>query len=209
MMGAKSTSIMPVVSKLFCSASEVILAVRNRPHVVSGGGFVVTSFINQKLVFEVDGCGVLGKKEELILKDADGNALLLIRRKGGMVEALSISRRWNGYKYNFDGSPELVFCLRDPNFSCLKNSTIKISLQSKQCTNKEFEIMGYFPDRDCSIVEQSSGIVIAQVGIGKELKHVTKSRDLYHVVIKPGIDQAFVFGVIAILDYIYDGSTRC
>lgn len=35
------------------------------------------------------------------------------------------------------------------------------------------------------------------------------SKDLYHVVIKAGVDQAFVVGVIATLDYIYAESTRC
>lgn len=48
-----------------------------------------------------------------------------------------------------------------------------------------------------------------QVGVREEVEEVMASNDLYHVVVKPGIDQAFVFGVIAILDYIYDGSTRC
>lgn len=43
----------------------------------------------------------------------------------------------------------------------------------------------------------------------KEVEKVMAGKDLYQVVVKPGIDQAFVFGVIAILDYIYDGSTRC
>lgn len=33
--------------------------------------------------------------------------------------------------------------------------------------------------------------------------------DFYHVVVKPGMDQAFVFGVIAILDHIYGESTDC
>lgn len=36
-----------------------------------------------------------------------------------------------------------------------------------------------------------------------------ETKDLYHVVVKPGIDQAFVVGVIAVLDYIHNGSTRC
>lgn len=53
------------------------------------------------------------------------------------------------------------------------------------------------------------GCLIAQVGVKKEVEKVMAGRDLYQVVVKPGIDQAFVFGVIAILDYIYDGSTRC
>lgn len=43
----------------------------------------------------------------------------------------------------------------------------------------------------------------------KEVPGLMRSNDLYHVVVQPGIDQAFVFGVIAILDYIYGESTRC
>lgn len=35
------------------------------------------------------------------------------------------------------------------------------------------------------------------------------SKDIYYVSIKPGIDQAFVVGVIAILDNIYGESTSC
>lgn len=46
-----------------------------------------------------------------------------------------------------------------------------------------------------------------QIGV-KELV-LMGSKDLYHVVVTPGIDQAFVFGVIGILDYIYGESTRC
>ncbi|GAA0139380.1 hypothetical protein LIER_00937 [Lithospermum erythrorhizon] len=210
-MTAKSSMIVPVIGKLFCSPSEIILVVRNRPQVVNGGGFVVTNpKKNHKIVFMVDGCGVLGKKEEVILKDADGTKLLIIRRKGGIVEAVSLYKRWNGYKYNLSGSSqELVFCLKDPKPSCLnKNSPIKISIRSNACSNlRDFEIVGYFPDRDCTIVEQSTGIVVAQVGVRKEVGQVMTNKDLYHVIIKPGIDQAFVFGVIAVLDYIYDGST--
>lgn len=46
---------------------------------MNGGGFVVTD-CSQKVVFRVDGSGVLGKKVELLLKDSNGDALLLIRR---------------------------------------------------------------------------------------------------------------------------------
>ena len=37
--------------------------------------------LSQNVVFRVDGCGILGKKEKLILRDGDGSELLLIRRK--------------------------------------------------------------------------------------------------------------------------------
>jgi uncharacterized protein YxjI len=48
-----------------------------------------------------------------------------------------------------------------------------------------------------------------QVGINKEVEKLMENKDLYHVVVKPGMDQAFVFGVIATLDYIYGESTYC
>lgn len=79
-MATTINSNMAVVSKVFCSSSEVVLVVRRRPHVVNGGGFIVTNCA-QNVVFKVDGCGILGKKEELILKDSYGHDLLLIRKK--------------------------------------------------------------------------------------------------------------------------------
>ena len=80
-MGTRANTI-PIVNKTYCSSSQVVLVVRRRPHVTNGGGFVVTD-CNQKVIFRVDGCGILGTKDELILRDGDGNgdALLLIRRK--------------------------------------------------------------------------------------------------------------------------------
>lgn len=75
-----TTNMTPIVSKMYCSPSQVVLVVRRRPHVISGGGFVVTD-CSQKVIFRVDGCGILGTKEELMLRDGDGDALLLIRRK--------------------------------------------------------------------------------------------------------------------------------
>lgn len=48
-----------------------------------------------------------------------------------------------------------------------------------------------------------------QVGVSKEVEKMMEIKDLYHVVVKPGIDQAFVVGVIAVLDNIYGESTYC
>ena len=55
----------------------------------------------------------------------------------------------------------------------------------------------------------SGCLIYTQVGVNKEVEKLMESKDLYHVVVKPGIDQAFVFGVIAILDNIYGESTYC
>ncbi|KAF3625079.1 Protein LURP-one-related 16 [Capsicum chinense] len=200
-----------VVSKVYCSNSEVVLVVRSRPPVVNGGGFIVTNNYTQNVVFKVDGCGILGKKNEVILKDGDGHDLLLIRKKGGVIEALSMQKKWRGYSKDFEGCEKLVFCLKEPNNnSCFfKKMPIKVSIESNDYKNqKNFQIAGCFPDRACSIVD-SNGNVIAKVGSRKEVQQVMPSKDVYIVTIKAGVDQAFVIGVIAILDYLYDGSTKC
>lgn len=94
-MGGKATNGgMAIISKLYCSASQVVLGVRRRPRVINGGGFVVTD-CSQKVVFKVDGCGVLGTKGELIVRDGDGSALLLIRRK---VNTLNFLRNLSNVK---------------------------------------------------------------------------------------------------------------
>lgn len=117
-----------------------------------------------------------------------------------MVQALSIHNKWKGYSYDYQGSPKPVFTLRDPKHSCFSIiGSIRISVQPGNCY---FDVKGYFPDRDCGIID-STGNVIAQV------KEWIGSRDIYKVMIKPSVDKAFVFGVIAVLDYIYGESTSC
>ncbi|KAK6944731.1 LURP-one-related [Dillenia turbinata] len=202
---ARKADNMPIVSKIFCSSMPVLLVVRIRPPVVNGGGFVVTD-CSQKTLFKVDDCGMVGAKGELILRDGNGEALLRIRRKGGMLEAVSIHRKWKAFSFNYDGSEKLIFSLKEPNLVCPTDSNIKISVEPR-ISNKEwdFEISGSFPNRTCSIIDHK-GDNIAQVGVEEQLP---PSKDIYNVMTKPGADQAFVFGVIAILDYIYGESTRC
>ncbi|KAM7277184.1 hypothetical protein ACFE04_019050 [Oxalis oulophora] len=212
--------LMPLISKMYCSSSEELFVVRRRPTVVSGGGFVVTD-CSQKVIFKVDGCGVLGTKGELVLRDGNGDALLIIRRKGGFIEALSIQKKWRGYTFDFEGFEKLVFTLKEPipiSNSCLatNNNPIRISTESPSTSSNNnihdsnyFKIKGKFPERECTIVDSRSNIV-AQVGVKEEVSELMKtSKDLYHVVVKQGIDKAFIFGIIAVLDYIYGESTRC
>lgn len=79
-MGARSSqTVDPVLSRRYSSESETVLVVRRRPPMVNGGGFVVSNS-KQVVVFRVDGCGVLGTKGKLLLRNGDGNDLLLIRK---------------------------------------------------------------------------------------------------------------------------------
>ncbi|CAL1413902.1 unnamed protein product [Linum trigynum] len=196
-----------IISKQYCSPEQVVLTVRQRPQTVTGGGFVVTEDPTQKVVFRVEGCGVLGSQGELMVRDGDGDALLLIRRKGGVVQALlSINRKWKGYSFDYEGIKKLVFKLKEPN-SCLgRTSAIRISTEPRRSGGGDwdFEVRGRFSDKSCSIVDHL-GRIVAQIGVEKGMR----SLDVYYVVVKPGVDQAFVFGVIAVLDNIYGESTTC
>ncbi|KAJ7955997.1 LURP-one-like protein [Quillaja saponaria] len=205
-----NTNMIPIISKVYCSSAQIVLVVRRRPHVISGGGFVVTESSSQKVVFRVDGCGIRGAKGDLILRDGDGDALLFMRRKKGTVEALSIYRKWKGYTLDYEGTKKPVFTLKEPNSFLVKNNPVRIATEPRVISSKhwDFEIKGYFPEKACSIVD-SMGNTVAQVGMMKEVEKLMEIKDVYHVVVKPGIDQVFVFGVIAILDYIYGESTHC
>lgn len=193
------------VSKLYSSPTQTRLVVRKRPHVTNGGGLVVTDFTSQKEVFRVDGFGILGTKGELIVRDADGDALIFIRRKSETIEALSIYRKWKAHT-----AEKLVFCLKEPNCFLVQNNGIKIYTKPRVGSNKgwDFEIKGCFPEKHGSIVD-SMGNFVAQVGIAKDEETLVTSKDLYQVMVKPGVDQAFVVGVISILDYIHGESTSC
>lgn len=74
------TRIAPVVSKIYCFSSQTTLLVRQRPRIVNGGGLVVMN-PDQNVVFSVDGCGILGIKGELVLRDGGGAPVLFIHKK--------------------------------------------------------------------------------------------------------------------------------
>lgn len=79
--------------------------------------------------------------------------------QGGMVEALSIYKKWKCYSLDYEGSRKLVFSLREPNSCLVKNNAIRIFTRNR---GRDFKISGCFPDKCCSIVD-SKGNEVAQV----------------------------------------------
>nr|BAK06914.1 predicted protein [Hordeum vulgare subsp. vulgare] len=204
-MGAH-TLLTPVVSKIFCSSLQAVLLVRRRPPAVTGGGFVVTDR-EQRVVFSVDGCGIIGAAGQLVVRDADGTAILFIHKKGGVVQALSVHNRWRGYLMDYGEPSKPVFSLQDPKpvLSCAAGD-VRVTVEPKAGRKRhwDYEVTGSFAHRACA-VKSRGGHVVAQIGV----KGMMAGRDFYHVVVQPGYDQAFVIGVIAILDNMNGESTRC
>ncbi|XP_064950845.1 protein LURP-one-related 6-like [Musa acuminata AAA Group] len=198
-----ATILLPIVSKTFCSNSQTVLMIRKRPRNINGGGFVVMN-INQHIVFAVDGCGVLGVGGECVIRDGDGNSLLVIRRKGGVLQALSFNDQWRGYLMDYELPSKLVFSLQEQKSRIMMNSTTRIYIEPKKNRSWDFEVRGSFLERAC-IIRDRRGNVVAEVG----KKEMMASKEFYFVVVQPSYDQAFVVAVIAILDYINGESTRC
>ncbi|BAF11071.2 Os03g0179700 [Oryza sativa Japonica Group] len=202
-MGAYA-ALTPVVSKIFCSSSQAVLMVRRRPPTVNGGGFVVTDR-DQRVVFSVDGCGIIGASGQLIVRDGDGTAILFIHKKGGVVQVLSINNWWKGYLMDYGEPSKLVFSFQDPKPVLCMNGDVRVAVEPKgRKRHWDYEVIGSFSQRACT-VRSRAGHVVAQIGV----KGMLAGKDFYHVVVQPGYDQAFVVGVIAILDNIHGESTRC
>ena len=91
---------------------------------------------------------------------------VLCELQGGFVQALSICKKWKGY-YDYEGYERSIFSIKEPNQnSCFPTSNaVRVSIEPKVVgRNKDwnFEVKGYFPDKNCSIVD-SFGNVVAQV----------------------------------------------
>ncbi|KAF3783709.1 LURP-one-related 16 protein [Nymphaea thermarum] len=190
----------PVLSKQFCSISQTTFSVRKRPRAVQGGGFVVTNCSGLDLAFRTEACAGLGVKGELVLRDSNGIALFLVRKK-----AVSFHRQWRAYSLDYEGTEKLIFCVKEPLLCFAKKCSLKVQLAASSFNSWDFEISGSFIDRQCTITDHR-GKLVAEIRAQNKAGTLV-SKDLYYVIVQPGFDQAFVFGIIAILDNIYEGST--
>ncbi|CAD6202347.1 unnamed protein product [Miscanthus lutarioriparius] len=202
-MGAYTT-IAPVVSKIFCSSSHAVLMVRRRPPTVNGGGLVVTNQ-DQRAAFSVDGCGIIGVSGQLIVRNGDGSAILFIHKKEGVVQALSVNNWWRGYLSDYGEPSKLVFSLQDPKPVLCMKGDVRVTVEpNRRKRHWGYKVTGSFVQRSCAI-KNRAGQVVAQIGA----KGMMAGRDFYQVVVQPGYDQAFVVGIIAILDSMHGESTSC
>ncbi|GLJ31667.1 hypothetical protein SUGI_0636310 [Cryptomeria japonica] len=198
----QSSAIMrPVVSKKFCSTSHKVFTVRKRPCTINGGGFVVMDSHQGNEVFRVDGCGP-AVKDHALLKDSKGNHILSLKRKVGILQVFSLGEQWKGFVPDeMEGLMKPLFKASSSSpINCFANNSVKVSLIESNNSGKgwEFEILGSFSERACTIYDKSQAIV-AEVSMNKTRKDSIQSKDVYSVEVQAGFDQAFVFGLIAVL----------
>ncbi|RCV46068.1 hypothetical protein SEVIR_9G507000v4 [Setaria viridis] len=138
---------------------------------------------DQRAVFSVDDCGIIGTSGQLIVRDGDGNAILFIHKKGGVVQALSVNNWWRGYLTNYGEPSKLVFSLQDPKPVLCMKGDVQVTVEPKERNRHwDYEVTASFVQRSCAI-KNRAGHVAAQNGV----KGMLAGRDLYQVVVQPGL----------------------
>lgn len=187
-----------VVDDKFCTDSAMALTVWKKSLVLSCSGFTVYDPIGN-LVFRVDNyCS--HPKNEVLLMDAAGTALLTMRRK-----RLSLHNEWQGFLGEFQDSQKPLFVVkRAPSLLITTNKLAEVYVgvptKSKQNPHSHYHIEGCYAKRSFTILN-SCGDVVAEVK-PKQVRTagIKLGGDVFNLVVWPGYDQAFIMGLIVILD---------
>nr|ADE76445.1 unknown [Picea sitchensis] len=184
----------------FRSNSPITFTVRKMPPVSSSGGSIVIQDSEGSAKFIFEGSA---------LKDSDGNLILTVKPKEGiMANLLGIMANLLGIMQNLPGQKQWEASLKDHSellftlkYSGPKNS-IKVSLtNSKRC---DYEIeKGSLEKDNFTISDMSGGIrrIAAEVNRNYFLGDI-KIKSTYDVEVEPGYDQAFIFGLVAVLEQL-------
>ncbi|KAH9314013.1 hypothetical protein KI387_022640 [Taxus chinensis] len=184
---------LPVVGIEFCSSLLAMWTVRKKPLVFSGGGFIVTNSCTGQIIFRVDGRGS-SLKHRVILMDAVGKPLLSLHRK-----VLSVCNRWDGFCGEKCDGQKPIFSVRK-SLIFNKNEVAEVFVGSKAKKKRpDYKVEGTYRERYCRIYSGSNTIV-AEVKRKFGTCNVMLSKDVFSVVVNAGSDQAFIMGLIVILD---------
>lgn len=188
------------IDNKFCKDSAMAFTVWMKSLVFSCSGFTVYD-PSGNLVFRVDNyCS--DPKNEILLMDDRGMALLTIRRK-----RLSLHNEWQGFLGEFQDAQKPLFVMRRaPSLLLPTNNLGEVYLgafdKSKQKQDSDYHIEGCYAERSFTIFN-SSGNLVAE-GKPKQVRsdQIKLGGDVFNLSVQPGYDQAFVMGLIIILDQI-------
>uniref|UniRef100_A0A0C9S982 TSA: Wollemia nobilis Ref_Wollemi_Transcript_8676_899 transcribed RNA sequence n=1 Tax=Wollemia nobilis TaxID=56998 RepID=A0A0C9S982_9CONI len=175
----------------FCSDSTTIFTVWKKSLLFNSKGFTVFD-ASGNLVFRVDNYAS-NACNEIELMDHAGNVLITLRRK-----RFSMRNRWEAFRGD----------LRKPTFTLTKSSRFSNKITANVFMNAggqrkqwDYQIQGGFSKPSCTVFS-ASGDVIAEVKRKEAKSNVMLGDDVFSLVVQPGADQAFVMGLVIILDQI-------
>ncbi|KAG6658609.1 protein LURP-one-related 5-like [Carya illinoinensis] len=188
-----------IVDEKFCYPEETHLTARKTSVFFPGDGFVVYD-PHGEFLFRHDSYGPDSRpKDELVLMDRSGKCLLTLLRKKP-----SLHQRWEGYRGEKAEHQDPIF--RVSRSSIIGRSRLVVEVHGD--ADKEYQIEGSFPHRCCTIykfyAENTSREPVAEIKRKVDPSTgVMLGKDVFLLCLKPGVDSAFVMGLVLILDQMY------
>ncbi|GLJ13714.1 hypothetical protein SUGI_0218840 [Cryptomeria japonica] len=148
-------------------------------------------------------------KHQLLLMDASGNPILLLRRK-----VMSLHHGWEGFfvynEENRDGSEKLrVFTMKRSSIMSARTSVdVFLTSSNTKCLRGQcdYHIEGSFRKRSCAIYNRSR-VMVAQVR-RKESCEMLMEKDVFSVEIYRGFDPVLIMSWIVVVDHINSEDLR-
>ncbi|KAL4318866.1 hypothetical protein GQ457_18G006330 [Hibiscus cannabinus] len=179
------------------TGEEAVLTVWKKSLLFNCNGFTVFD-CKGDLVFRVDNY-MQGNKGEILLMDADGNALLTVRRK-----KRSLGDNWLVY----EGETTL-----NPRFSVKKSANILnnnkcLAYVQNQSNNIMYGIEGSYSQRNCAVYDDKRRLV-AEIKRKETVAGVAFGTDVFRLSVRPDyieIDSAMA--LLMLLDQMFGSSKR-
>ncbi|GLJ13717.1 hypothetical protein SUGI_0218880 [Cryptomeria japonica] len=183
------------------AACPQVLTVWKKDFFFSGIGFMIFDS-SGNLLFRVENW-TPNVATQLLLMDASGNPLILLRRK-----VVSLHQRWEGFIYNGeDGSGprrRRVFSIKCSSIIPATTSIdvfVGSSFKDYMRRRGDYHIEGSFRERACAIFTRSRNLV-AEVKRKHENCSMMVDRGVFSLVVYPGFDPALVASWIVIVNHI-------
>lgn len=180
------------------NSSATTLTVWRKSLVFSCTGFTVFDSTGN-LVFRVDNY-TSDLKDEIVLMDAAGMALLTMRRKSW----LSLQNQWKGFSGEFLDGQNPLFVVRRATSLLIPTKTLAVVFMCS-AKNKEkpvqfdYRVEGCYAKRSFTILNSINEVVAE--GKPKQVRsEITLGGDVFSLMVSPGYDQAFIMGLILVLD---------
>jgi len=183
-----------IVHKL-SEVSATALTIWKKSLVFSCNGFTVFNS-SGNLVFRVDSYPS-DPKGEVLLMDAAGRALLTMRRK-----RLSLQNEWQGFPGEFRDAQNPLFVVRRASLRISSKNTAEVYVRSSAKSKKpSYRVEGCYAERSFTLLN-SFNEVVAEVKPKQVRSDIRLGGDVFNLTVRPGYNQAFVMGLIIVLDEI-------
>jgi len=190
-----------VIDDKLSKASATALTVWKKSLVFSCRGFTVFDSTGN-LVFRVDNYPS-DPKDEILLMDAAGMAIFTMRRK-----RLSLQKEWHGFSGEFrDAKIPLFVVKRMPSLLISTKNLAEVYMCSESAKMKkkkqqaDYRVEGCYAKRSFTLLNNFNEVV-AEVKPKQVRSDITLGGEVFNLTVRPGYDQAFVMGLIIVLDQI-------